>query len=175
MQCIASHSIICSFSFGNAHAVQKAFEARQLAWAERARQVEKYVKRVLKVRDTPNWGEEDKRAKQTKTQKGKKPRGLETGAEETLTAKDFIGPEPRDIQPHSQAWRQLSSLVGFEDVNNAVGRLLDLARTNHHREIAGLQPLQMTLNRVFIGPPGNAKLIAEAELLSLGGVIYTNS
>ncbi|KAK4158468.1 P-loop containing nucleoside triphosphate hydrolase protein [Chaetomidium leptoderma] len=100
-----------------------------------------------------------------------------------LTMEDMIGPEPIDIRPQSEAWKELDKMVGLEDVKKAVGALLDRAKHNYRRDILGKEPLKTSLNRVFLGPPGTgkttvaklyAKIVAEIALLSTKEVMYTS-
>ena len=74
-----------------------------------------------------------------------------------LVKEDLIGPDPDTVLPHCPSWTKLQKLTGLESVKQSVGNLFGLIRTNYHRELAEKRPLDMTLNRVFLGSPGTGK------------------
>ncbi|KPM36709.1 hypothetical protein AK830_g9847 [Neonectria ditissima] len=99
-----------------------------------------------------------------------------------LTMEDILGPEPTDVRLHSAAWKELDGMAGLEDIKKTIGDLMDRARVNYHRELAGKERLHTSLNRVFLGPPGTGKstvaklygqILADIGLVSINNVVVT--
>ncbi|UKZ70725.1 uncharacterized protein TrAtP1_011696 [Trichoderma atroviride] len=77
--------------------------------------------------------------------------------ENLLTGEDIIGPEPEDCRAKSDAWKELQKMAGLDDVKQAISKNFDRAKLNYRREVAGKELLNISLNRVFLGPPGTGK------------------
>lgn len=104
--------------------------------------------------------------------------------EALIKRKDIFGPEPEDIRDKSEAWREIQRLVGLESAKKHISQLFDRAKINYRREIRDLDPIPVTLNRVFVGEPGVGKtivaklygeILSELDILSEGDVIETTS
>ncbi|KAF9238217.1 P-loop containing nucleoside triphosphate hydrolase protein [Melanogaster broomeanus] len=100
-----------------------------------------------------------------------------------LTKEDLTGPDPSKVLPNSAPWAKLQGLVGLESVKDSVRNFFALIETNYERELAEKEPIQMSLNRVFLGSPGTGKtsvaklygqILADLGLLSNGEVIMKN-
>ncbi|KAH0828787.1 P-loop containing nucleoside triphosphate hydrolase protein [Lanmaoa asiatica] len=100
-----------------------------------------------------------------------------------MTKEDLIGPDPSQVIPNNAAWSELQGLVGLDSVKEAVRNFFALIETNYHRELEEKEPLQMSLNRVFLGSPGTGKtsvaklygqVLADLGLLSNGEVVVKN-
>ncbi len=82
-----------------------------------------------------------------------------TGGKPTMIVEDVIGKEPtRENVPALDAvMRELESMVGLASVKRDMQALVDLARNNYKRELAGLKVDDVPLNRLFLGNPGTGK------------------
>ncbi|KAL4068441.1 P-loop containing nucleoside triphosphate hydrolase protein [Scleroderma yunnanense] len=100
-----------------------------------------------------------------------------------MSKEDLIGPDPSQVLPQSEAWAKLQRLIGLESVKESVRNFFALLETNYHRELEEKEPMQMSLNRVFLGSPGTGKttvaklygkVLSELGLLSNGEVVVKN-
>ena len=94
-----------------------------------------------------------------------------------LTKEDLIGPEPSSALINSAAWKELQGLIGLKTVKESIQGLLDRIQTNYMRELEEKPPIQVSINRVFLGSPGTGKtsvgklygqVLADIGLLSNG-------
>ncbi|KAH0835059.1 hypothetical protein FOPE_03825 [Fonsecaea pedrosoi] len=94
---------------------------------------------------------------------------------------DLIGPQPKGVLQTSAAWRELQSMIGLKQVKESINTLVGGVEKNHHRELVGKPPIQVSLNRNFTGNPGTGKtsvgklyaaILAELGLLSKNEVVY---
>jgi hypothetical protein len=74
-----------------------------------------------------------------------------------LTKEDLIGPEPNAAILSSSAWKEMQALIGLDAVKNAVHAFVDRVTVNYQRELVEKSPIQVSLNRVFVGSPGTGK------------------
>ncbi|KAK6519926.1 hypothetical protein TWF506_000220 [Arthrobotrys conoides] len=97
-----------------------------------------------------------------------------------LTKEDVIGPAPSKATMESDAWKELHQLIGLNAVKQSVMVLLKRMESNYQRELAEEKPIDVSLNRVFLGSPGTGKtsvakiygkILAQLGLLSSGEVI----
>ncbi|KAK6523012.1 hypothetical protein TWF281_002435 [Arthrobotrys megalospora] len=97
-----------------------------------------------------------------------------------LTKEDVIGPAPSKAAMESEAWKELHRLIGLNAVKESVMVLLKRMERNYQRELAEEKPIDVSLNRVFLGSPGTGKtsvakiygkILAQLGLLSGGEVV----
>ena len=74
-----------------------------------------------------------------------------------LLKQDLIGPDPSEAIVESTAWRKLQSLIGLAAVKQSIQIFFDMIKTNYERELVEMEPVQVSLNRVFLGSPGTGK------------------
>ncbi|KAG5219784.1 P-loop containing nucleoside triphosphate hydrolase protein [Salix suchowensis] len=74
-----------------------------------------------------------------------------------LLGVDIIGPDPSAVLRESTAYSKLKQLTGLNSVKQSVDSLFSLIATNYERELHEKKPVEVSLNRVFIGSPGTGK------------------
>ena len=74
-----------------------------------------------------------------------------------LSKEDLIGPEPSKAILGSSAWKKLQGLTGLKSVKESLRAAVDRIQVNYHRELQEKSPIQISLNRVFLGSPGTGK------------------
>jgi Cdc6-like AAA superfamily ATPase len=99
-----------------------------------------------------------------------------------LTIQDVIGRDPRIFQNEKldNIVQEIESKIGWASVKQSIKDLIDLCSVNYQRELLAQPPLDIPLNKLFLGAPGTGKttcaklygkLLKELGFLSSGEVI----
>jgi hypothetical protein len=70
---------------------------------------------------------------------------------------DLIGPDPTQAIFESEAWQKLRQMIGLDSVKQSVQSMFDMIETNYKRELQEKPPMEVSLNRIFLGSPGTGK------------------
>ncbi len=74
-----------------------------------------------------------------------------------LSKEDLIGPDPSKVILKCPAWDELQSLIGLSMVKESIKSMIDRVGLNYQRELREKEPVELSLNRVFLGSPGTGK------------------
>lgn len=122
------------------------------------------IRRLARRRGTPGFGNARDvqtmfdRVRGRQAERLNKIRRVGGRADDFLfTAEDLIGPDPSQAVVQSAAWNKLQGLIGLRAVKSAVTSLFGTIKENHRRELLEKKPVDLTLNKVFLGSPGTGK------------------
>jgi AAA lid domain len=76
-----------------------------------------------------------------------------------FTKEDLIGPEPNLAIKQSVAWKELHGLIGLRKVKESITSYVERIQRNYHRELQEKMPIDVSLNRIFLGSPGTGKML----------------
>lgn len=76
-----------------------------------------------------------------------------------INKEDLIGLDPSQAILNCQAWDALQKMTGLRSVKDSVSFMIDLIKTNYDREIKEKPLIEVSLNRVFLGFPGEDRCV----------------
>eukprot|EP00934_Nitzschia_sp_Nitz4_P008360 Nitzschia sp. Nitz4//scaffold84_size84139//17889//22709//NITZ4_005193-RA/size84139-augustus-gene-0.44-mRNA-1//-1//CDS//3329559018//8350//frame0 len=98
-----------------------------------------------------------------------------------LSVTDVIGQDPRlSNEKLARVRREIEEKVGWKRVKSKIDELVNLCGVNYGRELQNLPPIDICLNRLFLGNPGTGKttcaklygrLLKELGFLSNGDIV----
>lgn len=98
--------------------------------------------------------------------------------EHLLSSEDLIGPSPDTPIANLKEWHELQQMIGLADVKMAVETLVSGLTSNHYRALHGREALQISMSKLFLGPPGTGAYtftcFAEIEHATFAGLINLN-
>lgn len=71
-----------------------------------------------------------------------------------ITKEDLIGPDPSKVMAESKAWKKMQTMIGLTAVKKTIANFFFSVDANYRRELLEKAPMQVSLNRVFLGSPG---------------------
>jgi hypothetical protein len=89
-----------------------------------------------------------------------------------LTEEDLLGPTPDVSKFQMKEWDELQGMIGLNAVKLSIRSLIDGLLVNYYRELNEQEPLQISLSRLFLGPPGTGKSCHLYTIITLSGLFF---
>lgn len=125
----------------------------------------------------------DSAAKESEQNEQKEGKEEVDPADYIFTKEDILGQDPSTAILDSPAWQKIRKLTGLQAVKRSILNLFEVVKSNYQRELEEKPLLKLSLNRLFLGPPGTGKtvvaklyaqILVEIGALSKGEVIIRN-
>jgi hypothetical protein len=80
-----------------------------------------------------------------------------------LQIEDAVGENPINNKKLEAVLKEFEQKIGWTAVKEQVHNLVNVCSKNYERELKGLEPIPVFLNRLFLGNPGTGELVYSGD------------